>query len=129
MSAESYVRKQHTSADSPCCKHNHGTWCYYIEFSFLLSQNKDLVKGPLGQPHPLLVQGPLRLATWKVSSNSMLQLEFWGRLQDFPRQVGTKEPTRPINQDGDDRSAGARRGISIPLSCGINLFVKFIADL
>ena len=39
-----------------------------VEQPLLLPISTDLLKSPLGQPHPLLQQGTLQLAAWQISS-------------------------------------------------------------
>jgi len=85
-----------------------------VEFPLLLPQRKDMLKDPKGQLHPLLCQNKLRLAAWKVSSNSTQQLEFRTRLQNCRSQDGVEEQTWPTNQDGISGLAGVREGRLIP---------------
>ena len=63
-----------------------------IEFPLLLPWRKDMLTDPGDQLHPLVVQKRLRLATWKISSNSILQQEFQSKLQKCLSQDGANGP-------------------------------------
>ena len=38
-----------------------------VDNPLILPQNVDLLRNPLGEPHPLILQGSLNLTAWKVS--------------------------------------------------------------
>ena len=80
----------------------------FYSFPILLPKHRNLLRD---QPHP---QKSLHLATWKVSGNNMLQLEFLNKLQSCWLQAGARVPTQPISQAGGVGTAGAIQGILIP---------------
>ena len=81
-----------------------------IKFPLLLPCRKDLLTDPGDQPHPLVSQNRLKLAAWKISSDSTLQLEFQHRLQNCCSQDGVEVQTLRMSQAGNGGVAGVGKG-------------------
>jgi len=79
-----------------------------IEFPLLLPWCKDVLTDPGDQLHPLVVQKHLRLAAWKISSNSMLQQEFQSKLQNCLSQDGAMGRMQRMGQAGNGGVAGVK---------------------
>jgi len=92
-----------------------------VDLPLLLPHQENLLRDPMGQHHPLVCQGSLRLIAWRVSGNSTQQSEFLTRLQSYSWQVGAEVQIRPTSLDGTDGWAGVREGRLIPFHAGSNL--------
>jgi len=76
----------------------------------LLPWRKDVLTGPGDQLHLLVVQRWLRLAAWKISGNSTLQLEFQIKLQSCLSQDGARGRMQHTSQVGNGGVAGVQDG-------------------
>lgn len=47
-----------------------------VDIQILLPEDQNLLNDPFNQNHPMMVQGVLQLATWKLSGKNSLQKEF-----------------------------------------------------
>ena len=85
-----------------------------VQLPLLIPHCNNLLLDPKGQQHPLVCSNKLRLAAWRISGNSILQLEFQQKLQTCSWQGGVQAPTPPTNLDGNGGVAGVREGRLIP---------------
>ena len=91
-----------------------------VEFPLLLPHSSNLLTDTQGHPHPLITQDRLRLAAWKVSGKSFLQMEFQEKLLSSCLQAGVNALTQHTSLDGDVWPAGVREGRLIPFSVEFN---------
>jgi hypothetical protein len=80
-----------------------------VEEPLLLPPLPDLLKGPRGQIHPMLDQGHLRLAAWKVSGNQKLQSKFLKRLRPLSEIQSDWELKKLTTAPGTSGVAGVVR--------------------
>jgi hypothetical protein len=78
-----------------------------IEVPLLLPPLKDLLLSPKGQPHPLLQQGSLQLAAWKVSGSQKLIATFQSKLKLLSEMQEERELRKLMAVPGESGIAGA----------------------
>jgi hypothetical protein len=61
-----------------------------ISLPLLLPPIPDLLKGPRGQMHPMIEQGHLHLAAWRVSGDTQEQFQFQKQLQPSSEMHGER---------------------------------------
>lgn len=79
------------------------------DFPVLLPQTPDLLESPTGDPHPLMEQGRLLLAAWKVSGQASILEDFQRQLLTSSHPRGDQERKRHTVVPGDSGVAGVRR--------------------
>ena len=85
-----------------------------VDIPMLLPQDQNLLSDPFNQRHPMMVQGTLWLAAWKVSGNNILHKEFQRRLQSISQRAGAQEQIQPTYPPGENGTAGVFNGRLIP---------------
>ena len=79
----------------------------------LLPHTQDIVSDPLGQAHPLVLEGHLPLAAWPVSGNPSVQMDYQRGLSRFSGGRG-EDPLNPHTlEPGSCGIAGAINGALI----------------
>ena len=84
-----------------------------VDFPVLLPQTPDLLVSPTGEPHPLMGQGHLLLAAWRVSGQALIIEDFQRQLSTSSHPHGDREQRRHTAVPGSSGVAGARRGILV----------------
>lgn len=84
------------------------------EEPMLLPPLSDLLLSPRGQPHPLLQQGNLQLAAWKVSGKRHLTLKFQNRLKPLSKMQGGEGLKKLMSAPGENGIAGVLLDKLIP---------------
>lgn len=85
-----------------------------VEIPILMPMQEDLLRDPLNRLHPMMVQGKLQLAVWKVLGNSIEQREFQRKLHHSSFWDGAKGQMPPTNLHGRSGAAGALNSALIP---------------
>ena len=92
-----------------------------VDYPLSLPKQVDLLLNPSNQPHPLIIQGSLKLLACRVSGNSTLQQGFQKRLLSSYWQDGAQGQIQPISRDGQDGAAGVVNGKLIPFHAASSL--------
>lgn len=85
-----------------------------MEVPRLIPRSLDLLQGPKGDIHPLLLEGNMNLLAWKISGVLQDTLDFQERLKAFWMSLGLREQGEDISVLGIDGVVGAWNGIWIP---------------
>jgi len=85
-----------------------------VDYPMLLPTHSNLLTDPFGQHHPLLMEGQLQLAVWRLSSEVSQQKEFHKKLQSCCSLDGAKAPIPHTKVPGRNGSAGVCHGKWIP---------------
>lgn len=80
----------------------------------LLGADHNLLTSPLGEPHPLLVSGALRLAAWKLSGDPTKCRDFRDLWSNFSWPATVQLRTLLTSPPGSLGVLGAWEGIKIP---------------
>ena len=85
-----------------------------VDFPHLLPLSHSLLLNPLGQPHPLVLEGTLLLAAWRVSGIQSNPETFQRRLSNSSPWPGGGAQKSLTTQPGPNGVAGVLRGRLIP---------------
>ena len=86
-----------------------------VEAPLLLQSYRTLLKGPFGEPNPLLLHSPpLQLAVWRVSGDVTRQKGFRQKLQTLSQWAGAQVLTQCISPPGGSGVAGVVENTLIP---------------
>lgn len=85
-----------------------------VEIPILLPMFPMLLTNPLGEPHPLVLKGDLRLTAWKVSGNPMEIKEFQTKLSRSFQHHGEKGLRNHMQLHGENGVTGVMAGKLIP---------------
>ena len=77
-----------------------------IEKPVLLPKQNNLLKNPLGNPHPLVVNKTLRVAAWKISGRDYLCQGFLQQLQNLSLNLEGIHLQAILNRLGESGLAG-----------------------
>ena len=83
---------------------------YSVQSPVLIPMYSNILHDPFGHRHPMVTQGQLQLAAWKVSGRATEQQEFRKGLPSLYCQGGAKEHHHPISQAGRSGVAGVVEG-------------------
>ncbi len=72
----------------------------FIQVPILLPIQQDLLKDPFGRNHPLMAQGQLQLAAWRLSGDNTSQRAFRRELRGSSGPVGAKALTQLTSRGG-----------------------------
>ena len=72
----------------------------------LLPEQNNLLKNPLGNPPPLVVNNTIRLAAWKISGRDYLCQGFLQRLQNLSPNLEGIHLQAIMNRPGESGLAG-----------------------
>ena len=81
----------------------------------ILPQDQSLVKDPGGNPHPLQVQGRLKLVVWPISGNLSKSKAFLEKVQSCTVHHGDTLPPWRTHPAGNAGLSGVVQGTQIPL--------------
>jgi len=84
-----------------------------IEQPIILPKVPDLLLSPAGQQHPLIKEGQMRLAAWKVSGNNFKIKEFQRKLQNSCLNQEVKEQQKITSQHSRHSVAGVVQEVKI----------------
>lgn len=84
------------------------------DYPILLPPIPKILTGPVGEDHPMVLEGILPLATWPISGDPLLQKGFQRGLSTSSAAHGGPQLRHPIHQPGGLGIAGALDGVSIP---------------
>ena len=84
------------------------------DYPILLPPIPKILTGPVGEDHPMVLEGHLPLATWPISGIPLLQKGFQRGLSTSSAAHGGPQLRHPIHQPGGLGIAGALDGVSIP---------------
>ena len=82
---------------------------YLVQSPVLIQMYNNILQDPFGHLHPMVIQGQVQLAAWKVSGRTTEQQEFWKGLPSLYCQDGAKEH-HPTSQAGRNGAAGVIEG-------------------
>jgi hypothetical protein len=85
-----------------------------VDYPRLLPTVKDLLTGPRGERHPLLENGTMQLAAWRVSGNRGSQEDFLRRLSKSSDMRSERAHNPYMEGHGRNGLAGARGKVWIP---------------
>ena len=83
---------------------------YSVQSPVLIPMYSNILHDPFGHCHPMVTQGQLQLAAWKVSGRATQQREFRKGLPSLYCQGGAKEHHHPTSQAGRSGVAGVVEG-------------------
>ena len=80
----------------------------------LLPRKKNLLLGPSGDLHPLMMKGQLQLAAWIVSGLPWCQKDYQQKLRSLSQIADDQARYLLTNRPGESGLAGVIRGTMIP---------------
>lgn len=84
------------------------------DYPILLPPVQDIIIGPGGQSHPLVLQGHLPLAAWPISGETSNTRDFRRELLSLSENLGGPQLRQPTLPPGVSGIAGASDGVLIP---------------
>jgi len=85
-----------------------------MDYPILLPPVQNILIGPEGESHPLVLQGHLPLAAWPISGDLSALRDFRRELSGLSGNHGELQQSRPTLQPGGSGIAGALDGVLIP---------------
>lgn len=85
-----------------------------IQVPILLPPQSNLLLNTQGEEHPLITNGSLHLAAWKISGKGWKQVDFQSKLQTWSEKAGEMAQNPLTSQPGRNGVAGVLNGKLIP---------------